>query len=41
MLEKHDVILVDSPGFSGDVEAGYTKALSTLAPRIDPGSQGG
>lgn len=36
MLEKHDVILVDSPGFSGDVEAGYTKALSTLAPRIDP-----
>jgi nitrogenase molybdenum-iron protein alpha/beta subunit len=36
MLEKHDVILVDSPGFSGDVEAGYKNALSILAPRIDP-----
>ena len=37
MLEKHDVILVDSPGFSGDVEVGYKNALSILAPRIDPG----
>ena len=36
MLEKHDVILVDSPGFSGDVEVGYKNALSILAPRIDP-----
>ena len=36
MLEKHDVILVDSPGFSGDVEAGYKNALSILAPQIDP-----
>jgi len=37
MLEKHDVILVDSPGFSGDVESGYNNALSILAPRVDPG----
>ena len=36
MLEKHDVILVDSPGFSGDVEAGYKNAISILAPQIDP-----
>lgn len=36
MLEKHDVILVDSPGFSGDVEVGYKNALSILAPQIDP-----
>jgi nitrogenase molybdenum-iron protein alpha/beta subunit len=40
MLEKHDVILVDSPGFSGDVEAGYNNALSILAPRVDPGVVG-
>ena len=40
MLADHDVILVDSPGFSGDVEAGYHKALSVLAPRIDPGVTG-
>ena len=35
MLEKHDVILVDSPGFSGDVEAGYKNALSILEPKVD------
>ena len=40
MLEKHDVILVDSPGFSGDVEAGYKNALSILAPRVDPDVRG-
>jgi len=40
MLEKHDVILVDSPGFSGDVEAGYKNALSILAPRVDPDATG-
>jgi nitrogenase molybdenum-iron protein alpha/beta subunit len=40
MLEKHDVILVDSPGFSGDVEAGYKNALSILAPRVDPSVRG-
>jgi nitrogenase molybdenum-iron protein alpha/beta subunit len=36
MLADLDVILVDSPGFSGDVEAGYTNALTRLGPRIDP-----
>jgi nitrogenase molybdenum-iron protein alpha/beta subunit len=40
MLEKHDVILVDSPGFSGDVEAGYKNALSILAPGVDPDARG-
>ena len=40
MLEKHDVILVDSPGFSGDVEAGYKNALSILAPKVDPEVRG-
>jgi nitrogenase molybdenum-iron protein alpha/beta subunit len=40
MLEKHDVILVDSPGFSGDMEAGYKNALSVLKPQVDPDSRG-
>lgn len=40
MLEKHDVILVDSPGFSGDVEAGYKNALSILEPCVDPAVTG-
>jgi nitrogenase molybdenum-iron protein alpha/beta subunit len=40
MLEDYDVILVDSPGFSGDVEAGYKKALSVLAPAVDPATGG-
>jgi nitrogenase molybdenum-iron protein alpha/beta subunit len=40
MLDSQDVILVDSPGFSGDVETGYTKALTMLEPRVDPSSVG-
>lgn len=40
MLDGHDVILVDSPGFSGDVETGYGKALAMLEPGIDPASPG-
>jgi nitrogenase molybdenum-iron protein alpha/beta subunit len=36
MLADYDVLLVDSPGFSGDVETGYTKALSILEPKVDP-----
>jgi nitrogenase molybdenum-iron protein alpha/beta subunit len=40
MLGDKDVILVDSPGFSGDMEAGYKKALSVLAPRTDPMTEG-
>jgi nitrogenase molybdenum-iron protein alpha/beta subunit len=40
MLDGHDIILVDSPGFSGDVEAGYARALAVLGPRVDPDSSG-
>jgi hypothetical protein len=40
LLAEHDVLLVDSPGFSGDAEAGYTKALSRLAPRTDSAADG-
>jgi len=40
MLKDYDVILVDSPGFSGDVETGYKKALSVLAPSVDPVIEG-
>ncbi|WP_321506471.1 nitrogenase component 1 [uncultured Methanoregula sp.] len=36
MLEKYDVIFVDSPGFSGDVEIGYRKAVAALPCRVDP-----
>jgi nitrogenase molybdenum-iron protein alpha/beta subunit len=35
MLRDYEVIIVDSPGFSGDVETGYKKALSVLAPSTD------
>jgi nitrogenase molybdenum-iron protein alpha/beta subunit len=40
LLAEHDVLLVDSPGFSGDVEAGYAKALSRLAPQTDAATVG-
>jgi nitrogenase molybdenum-iron protein alpha/beta subunit len=40
MLAEQDVLLVDSPGFSGDVETGYTKALSLLAPQTDAATEG-
>jgi len=40
MLDEHDVILVDSPGFAGDVETGYAKALAVLEPRVDPETHG-
>jgi nitrogenase molybdenum-iron protein alpha/beta subunit len=40
LLSEHDVLLVDSPGFSGDAEAGYTKALSLLAPQTDAETEG-
>jgi nitrogenase molybdenum-iron protein alpha/beta subunit len=40
MLSDLDVLLVDSPGFSGDVETGYTKALNLLEPKIDPSAGG-
>lgn len=40
MLAENAVLLVDSPGFSGDVEAGYTKALSLLVPQTDTATEG-
>lgn len=40
MLRDYDVVLIDSPGFSGNVEAGYKKALSVLAPVIDVDTPG-
>lgn len=40
LLAEHDVLLVDSPGFSGDAETGYTKALSLLAPQTDAATDG-
>jgi nitrogenase molybdenum-iron protein alpha/beta subunit len=40
MLAGYDILLVDSPGFAGDVETGYAKALSLLEPRMDPSADG-
>jgi len=40
VLADYDAIIVDSPGFSGDIEAGYKNALSVLAPSVDPEKQG-
>jgi nitrogenase molybdenum-iron protein alpha/beta subunit len=40
MLTEYDVILVDSPGFSGDVEAGYRKGLLSLEPAVDTATEG-
>lgn len=40
ILGNYDVILVDSPGFSGDIEDGYNNALSVLAPSVDPDKEG-
>jgi len=40
MLAAHDVILVDSPGFSGDFEQGYRHALRALTPLINPETNG-
>ena len=40
MLAELDVLLVDSPGFSGDAETGYAKALSLLAPQTETLTEG-
>ncbi len=40
LLADLDVILVDSPGFAGDVETGYQKALAMLGPRTGPETPG-
>ncbi|MCE5338698.1 MAG: nitrogenase component 1 [Methanomicrobiaceae archaeon] len=38
----HDgqIIIVDSPGFLGDLEAGYRRALEQVAPEVDPDAAG-
>ena len=40
MLDGIDVILVDSPGFAGELETGYRAALAALAPVVDPKRRG-
>jgi nitrogenase molybdenum-iron protein alpha/beta subunit len=40
LFSEHDVLLVDSPGFSGDAEAGYGKALALLEPGTDDAGTG-
>lgn len=40
MLADRGIILVDSPGFSGQFEAGYKKALSVIQPSVDPAADG-
>ena len=40
MLDGTDVILVDSPGFAGELETGYRAALAALAPVVDPERRG-
>ncbi|HUK92765.1 MAG TPA: nitrogenase component 1, partial [Methanomicrobiales archaeon] len=32
-------ILLDSPGFAGQMEAGYGRALAALDPQVDPGEK--
>jgi len=34
------IIIVDSPGFLGDLEAGYRRALDCIAPEVDDGAAG-
>ena len=34
------VLIVDSPGFLGDFEAGYRRALAEIAPEVDPDAAG-
>ena len=40
LLAEYDLLLVDSPGFSGNAEAGYAKALSCLSPQISTETDG-
>jgi nitrogenase molybdenum-iron protein alpha/beta subunit len=36
LADEGQIIVVDSPGFLGDLEAGYRRALDTIAPVVDP-----
>lgn len=40
LLSPYQVLLVDSPGFTGSFATGYRKALSALCPRVDPDAAG-
>ncbi|MFA5237328.1 MAG: nitrogenase component 1 [Methanoregula sp.] len=40
MLDGSDVLIVDSPGFAGELETGYRAALAALAPVTDPKRRG-
>lgn len=40
MLASSDILLVDSPGFSGDFESGYCRALLSLEPKTDDRNAG-
>jgi nitrogenase molybdenum-iron protein alpha/beta subunit len=40
MLDAQDVLLIDSPGFSGSFEEGYMRALRALDPQVDPRAEG-
>ena len=35
LVDDEEIIVVDSPGFAGDLEAGYRAALAALAPAVD------
>ncbi|RXE57287.1 oxidoreductase [Methanoculleus taiwanensis] len=40
VADEHDLLLVDSPGFLGTLEAGYHAALERIRPTVDEGRQG-
>jgi len=40
ILAGRDILLVESPGFGGDVETGYARALAALSPATAPGTPG-
>jgi nitrogenase molybdenum-iron protein alpha/beta subunit len=40
MLDRSDVLLVDSPGCTGDFESGYLRGLWSLEPRVDDQTPG-
>ncbi len=40
VAREHDLLIVDSPGFLGDLEAGYRAALEGIRPAVDPDNAG-
>jgi len=40
ILPENDILLVDSPGFCGELETGYRVALAALSPKTDPDRKG-